>query len=226
LIGIGASITAIMFMGIPIVAGIIALIGLGFSVFGVITGVTKQHPLRGVAIAGIVVSIIVIAFAGILIMDDNTSPQNGVTTESDQLAQRETTTEHETTSEETRETKENDSTVEETSAANRLMSLEVTFAQDNDVNIGDDWERSYIVNDEYAKTEYLITEGDVLYLQSLFIEKDEDPDRGEASVSYTVSEKDLSEGFVVRMELNVTENDGRYSGQTAEFTVYFTFLPR
>ena len=83
LIGLGASIFAIMFMWVPIVAGIIALAGLGFSVFGVITGVTGKYPLRGVAIAGIVVSVLVMALAAFLIIDNSSNPKTEITSEED-----------------------------------------------------------------------------------------------------------------------------------------------
>lgn len=54
---------------------------------------------------------------------------------------------------------------------------------------------------------------------------DTNPDVGSASTSYIVPEDDIRQGFSVSMELDVTENGGRNSGQSAHFVVTYTFTP-
>ena len=64
-----------------------------------------------------------------------------------------------------------------------------------------------------------------LNINSEFTEDDDDPDVGSAEASYTVTQEALDQGFWVSTDLYVTENGGRYTGQSAHFVVTYTFSP-
>lgn len=108
----------------------------------------------------------------------------------------------------------------------RNMSLRVTHPRQDDINIGDEWSYITEVNGEHASGSYTVSVGDTLQFYAKFTESDDSPDVGEVSTSYTVTEKDLINGFTVSMDLYVTENGGRNSGKTAHFLVTFTFTPK
>ena len=108
-------------------------------------------------------------------------------------------------------------------ASKRLMSLRVTNPRDDDVNIGDEWNFHNEINGENPKNEYSVAVGDTLSFYSRYTESDQDPDVGEASQTYVVTEEDLQNGFSVTMDLYVTENGGRNNGKSAHFVVTYTF---
>lgn len=105
------------------------------------------------------------------------------------------------------------------------MSVKVQHPRQDDVNIGDEW--SYIIelNGEAITNSYTLSAGDELTFYAKFTESDENPDIGEASTTYIVTEEDLVNGFVITMDLYVTENGGSNSGKSAYFIVKFTFTP-
>jgi len=107
----------------------------------------------------------------------------------------------------------------------RTLSLRVTRPRQDDINIGDEWSYITEVNGEHASGSYTLSIGDILQFYAKFTESDDNPDVGEASTSYTVTEEDLTNGFTVSMDLYVTENGGRNSGKSAHFIVTFTFTP-
>ena len=108
-------------------------------------------------------------------------------------------------------------------ASKRLMNLRVSHPRDDDVNIGSEWSYYNEINGENTKNEYAISVGDTLNFYSRYTESDKDPDVGEASQTYVVTEEDLQNGFTVTMDLYVTENGGRNSGHSAHFVVTYTF---
>ena len=106
-----------------------------------------------------------------------------------------------------------------------LMKLTVKRTRQDDVSIGDEWTYDIEVNGEKPSNTMGVGVGDVISFSATFTEEDTNPDVGSASTSYTVTEDDIINGFEVSMDLYVTENGGRYSGQTAHFVVTFTFSP-
>ena len=106
-----------------------------------------------------------------------------------------------------------------------LMNLNVKRSREDDVNIGDEWSYDIEVNGERPSDTMGLAVGDVISFEATFTEADTNPDVGTASTSHTVTEDDLVNGFEVSMDLYVTENGGRYSGQSAHFVITFTFSP-
>ena len=111
-------------------------------------------------------------------------------------------------------------------ATKRLMNVRARSDRLNgDVNIGEDWSKRYLLNGEPTHGSVGLAVGETLTFEAEIIESDDDPDIGSASTEYTVTEEDLVNGFEISFDVTVTENGGRNSGQSALFTVTYTFTP-
>ena len=109
-------------------------------------------------------------------------------------------------------------------ASRRNMHLSYSSVRDDDNNIGDEWSFVREINGErVVQGDYTVSIGDTLFIYVRYSEDDDNPDVGEASVNHTVTEDDFENGFSEVLELNVTENGGRNSGQSAHFVVTFVF---
>lgn len=106
----------------------------------------------------------------------------------------------------------------------RKMSLRVSSPRQDENNIGDEWSWVTELNGEPTVPEYELSAGDTIECYARFTEEDENPDIGEASTSYTVTEEDLMNGFTISMDLYVTENGGRNSGESAYYIVKYSFM--
>lgn len=108
-------------------------------------------------------------------------------------------------------------------ATKRVMNLRVTHPRDDDNNIGDEWSYIIQINGENPPRDYVLTVGDKLEFYAKITESDDKPDVGEATTSHTVTEEDLLNGLTISMDVYVTENGGRNSGQSAHFVVTYNF---
>ncbi len=105
----------------------------------------------------------------------------------------------------------------------RVMKLKVSSARQDQNNIGAEWQKITKINGEPTVPEYELSAGDTLECYARFTEEDENPDVGESSTSYTITEEDLLNGFTISMDLFVTENGGRNSGESACYIVNYSF---
>lgn len=105
----------------------------------------------------------------------------------------------------------------------RVMKVQVSHRRTDDVNIGDEWTYYNEINGQNAGREYIVTAGETLTFHAKYIESDANPDVGEVTKTYTVTEDDIKNGFTFSMELDVTENGGSNSGKSAHFVIIFTF---
>ena len=108
-------------------------------------------------------------------------------------------------------------------ASTRRMEVSTHYNREDDNNIGNEWSHEFDINGEPVEKEMYISEGDTLNFYAEFTESDTKPDVGKISKSYTVTEDDLEEVIEVEMEVYVTDNGGRNSGQSADYIVTFTF---
>ena len=108
----------------------------------------------------------------------------------------------------------------------RMMYVRASHKRTDDINIGDEWTYLNEINGQLAGREYLITVGETLTLHAKYTESDANPDVGEVTKTYTVTENDIINGFTVTMELDVTENGGSNSGKSAHFIITFAFSPK
>ena len=106
-----------------------------------------------------------------------------------------------------------------------LMNVRARNSREDDVNIGDEWGYDYWIDGEDFHRTYGVSVGETLELSAKMTESDDNPDIGSGSVSHTVTEDDISEGFEESFDVYVTENGGRNSGQSAHFVVKFEFTP-
>ena len=106
-----------------------------------------------------------------------------------------------------------------------LMKVYVTHPRQDNVNIGDEWSYTNEINGEGVYGSIGLAPGESLTLHTRISEDDDNPDVGENTTWYTVTEADLLNGFSVSMDVYVTENAGRNSGQSAHFAVTYTFTP-
>lgn len=106
----------------------------------------------------------------------------------------------------------------------RRMKVKVDYSRDDDNDIGNEWSHVIRLNGEPVKEEMIVSVNDTLDCYAEFTESDDRPDEGRVSKSYTVTENDLQEGFEIEMELYVTENGGRNSGESAHFVITYTFI--
>ena len=107
----------------------------------------------------------------------------------------------------------------------RIMKVSVSHPRQDDNDIGDEWSFTNEINGEAMARELIVEEGETLDFYAKYSEDDDNPDIGEASTSYTISEEDFQNGFEVTMELLATENGGRNSGKSADFLITYSFLP-
>lgn len=107
----------------------------------------------------------------------------------------------------------------------RLMNLDIKRVRQDDLNIGNEWSYVILVNGESPSNTMGVSLGDTITFYAEFTESDDDPDVGSAEASYTVTQEALDQGFWVSTDLYVTENGGRYRGQSAHFVVTYTFSP-
>lgn len=106
-----------------------------------------------------------------------------------------------------------------------LMKVYVTHPRQDNVNIGDEWSHMNEINGECASGTIGLAPGETITLHTRISEDDDNPDIGENTVWYTPSEADLTDGFNVSMDVYVTENGGKNSGQSAHFIVTYSFTP-
>ncbi len=107
----------------------------------------------------------------------------------------------------------------------RQMRVTVTEKMDEDVNIGDEWSKKREIDGDPVGRTKILSVGDTVNCHVLYSEIDANPDIGEASESYTVTEEDLVNGFSIQLDFDVTENGGKYSGRSAHFVVTYRFSP-
>lgn len=105
----------------------------------------------------------------------------------------------------------------------RMMSVKINRSRDDDVNIGEDWGYIDEIDGECPVYHKVISVGDVIKFHAKYTEADDNPDVGEATISYTVTEEDIKNGFAVTLELYVKENSGRNSGKKAHFIITYNF---
>lgn len=94
--------------------------------------------------------------------------------------------------------------------------------------MGSDWDFYATVNGKtVTKSGVDVTcdVGDSVDLYAQCVEEDVYPDTGEDSSYIVIHKDDLWSSFTVTQDIIVTEDYGRYAGNTAEFAVTFTFEP-
>ena len=114
------------------------------------------------------------------------------------------------------------------SVVTQMMTLTVSAKCSNKNHVGNEWSQSFSCDDVSVKgnnTKVEVIAGSVIIVSSEIVEQDKKPDVGYNTTSYIPTEDELKKGFTITHKVNVTENGGRYSGNTATWTVIYTFKP-
>lgn len=113
------------------------------------------------------------------------------------------------------------------SGKSKTMNVTASATCSDYNSVGEDWTQAFTVNGKkLTKTsEIELSAGDTVTVAARITETDSSPDEGDGSKSYTVTKADLEQGFTISFTVNVQENKGRYKGNTAKWSVKFTFKP-
>ena len=108
-------------------------------------------------------------------------------------------------------------------SSRRVMSLTASYSRDDKNNIGNEWSHVFQVNGALAGRQFIVKNGETIEFYAKFTESDGDPDIGEVSKSYKVTDKDFNDGFTVTLDVYVEENGGSNRGKKAHFIVTYRF---
>lgn len=107
------------------------------------------------------------------------------------------------------------------------FKVTATARMDSNNSVGHDWSYDYEVNGSPVGSGFTLylKDGERVDLYAKCVESDSIPDIGTNSI-YILADKDFfNTGFYVEVPVTVKENRGRYSGNTAKFTITFDFAP-
>lgn len=120
----------------------------------------------------------------------------------------------------------NSKNIEDAPKISQKMEVQTRFIRKDDNNIGKDWWYEWKIDGKEINSPVELKIGQTITCSALFTEDDKKPDVGQNSLSHTVTEKDLNNGFTVKFSLEVTENNGKNKGKTAVFDLAFNFTPK
>jgi len=111
------------------------------------------------------------------------------------------------------------------SAAAQGMRVSVSASCGNYNHVGNNWSQDYYINGKSVRSGASVSlkAGDKITVKARITEDDKYPDVGTGEASHTVTEKDLKNGFSIRLTVTVRENKGRYSGSACTWSVTFSF---
>lgn len=107
-------------------------------------------------------------------------------------------------------------------------NVTVSFDETYNDSVGSDWDFYATVNGKTVTNggvDVTCDVGDRVDLYAQCVEEDVYPDTGEDSSYIVIHKDDLWISFTVTQDIIVTEDYGRYAGNTAEIAVTFTFEP-
>lgn len=107
-------------------------------------------------------------------------------------------------------------------------NVTVSFDETYNDSVGHDWKFYATVNGETitnSGVEITCDVGDRVDLYAQCVERDTYPDIGEDNSYIIIEEDDLWNPFTVYSDVTVTEDRGRFAGNTAGIAVTFTFEP-
>lgn len=107
------------------------------------------------------------------------------------------------------------------------FKVTATARMDSNNSVGNDWSYYYEVNGSPVGSGFTLylEDGERIDLYAKCVESDSIPDIGTNAVYVFADKSQFETGFYVEVPVTVKENRGRYSGNTANFTVTFDFAP-
>lgn len=108
------------------------------------------------------------------------------------------------------------------------MALTVNASCSDYNSVGKNWTQYYEWNGVQAidgKMEAYVAPNVDLSVYARVREQDKKPDTTTEKLLYTPSEEEVANGFSIELKLKVTENGGNYKGNSAFWTITYTFSP-
>lgn len=110
----------------------------------------------------------------------------------------------------------------------KKMDLTVKYSCKDYNSVGKKWTQYfevYGVHVEDNRATVFAAPGIGISLYARIRDQDSKPETGTEITEYVPTAADLADGFTVSQSVAVTENNGRYIGNTATWTVTYTFTP-
>ncbi len=94
-------------------------------------------------------------------------------------------------------------------------------------HVGSNWEYAFSLNgNSFKSSESLVVEvGQTVELVCSITERDKNPDYGSMKLVITITDEIMKNGYSTKSQVFVQENQGRYSGYSAEWLVTFKMAP-
>ena len=108
------------------------------------------------------------------------------------------------------------------------MQLKITASCKDYNSVGKNWTHYYEWNGikvEDGKMEAFVAPGVDLAVYARVREQDQKPETTTEKTYYTPTAEEVKKGFTVTQKIKVTENAGRFSGNSATWTSTYTFSP-
>ncbi len=103
------------------------------------------------------------------------------------------------------------------------VTMKVTFSASCSTNnhVGNNWSKAFFINGKKVSSSTTITvaAGETVTFKAQITENDKYPDIGSGSVKVTFSSSDIQKGFTKSWKVTVKEGNGKYSGNTATWTI-------
>ncbi len=112
-------------------------------------------------------------------------------------------------------------------AATKAMTVTVSAVCSGYNHVGNSWSQYFSINGEKVNKgdQVTVTLGESMVLYAKITEKDSTPDVGREDETRVISQEDFDSGFTVTFKVSVRENQGKYSGNKAVWTVTFKLSP-
>jgi len=108
-----------------------------------------------------------------------------------------------------------------------IMTVTISSKCSGYNHVGQNWSRYYTINGDSVssgdKVEIILGQSITIY--SKVTEKDTSPDVGRVTEDVEITQEYFDNGFTITHKVSVREDSGRYSGNTAVWTITFTFTP-
>ena len=108
------------------------------------------------------------------------------------------------------------------------MQLKITASCKDYNSVGKNWTHYYEWNGikvEDEKMEAFVAPEVELAVYARVREQDSKPETTTEKTYYSPTEEDTKNGFTITQKIKVTENAGKYSGNSATWTITYTFTP-
>lgn len=107
------------------------------------------------------------------------------------------------------------------------FTVKVALKRNYNNSVGNEWSWGAEINDQNISStkEITLKLGSTIKLYAQVVESDSVPDVGSATGHYKMEKKDFNSAFDLEQTVTVRENRGRYAGNTAGFTITYSFTP-